>query len=38
MYILLYLKEYSSRIIYKDIITDIGLINKKNSLEVDNKY
>lgn len=31
----IYLKDYSSRIIYKDILTDIGLINKKNSLEVD---
>lgn len=33
----IYLKNYSSRIIYKDIITDIGFINKKNSLEVDTK-
>ena len=31
----IYLKDYSSRIIYKDILTDIGLINKKNSLELD---
>lgn len=31
----LYLSEYKDRIIYKDIITDIGLINKKNTLEVD---
>ena len=31
----IYLKDYKDRIIYKDIKTDIGLINKKNSLEVD---
>lgn len=31
----IYLSEYKDRIIYKDLITDIGLINKENSLEVD---
>lgn len=30
-----YLKYYEDRIIYKDIVTDIGLVNKKDSLEVD---
>ena len=32
-----YLKDYKDRIIYKDIVTDIELINKKDSLEVDKK-
>lgn len=31
----IYLSKYKSRIIYKDLVTDIGLINKDNSLEVD---
>ena len=31
----IYLAEYKDRIIYKDLVTDIGLINKENSLEVD---
>ena len=31
----IYLSKYESRIMYKDIVTDIGLINKDNSLEVD---
>ena len=31
----IYLEKYKDRIIYKDLVTDIGLINKKNSLEVD---
>lgn len=31
----IYLSKYKPRIIYKDLITDIGLINKENSLEVD---
>lgn len=31
----IYLEEYKDRIIYKDLVTDIGLVNKKNSLEVD---
>ena len=31
----IYLAEYKDRIIYKDLVTDIGLINKANSLEVD---
>lgn len=31
----IYLKKYKHRIIYKDCLTDIGLINKENSLEVD---
>lgn len=31
----IYLSKYKSRIIYKDLVTDIGLINKENSLEVD---
>ena len=31
----IYLAEYKDRIIYKDLVTDIGLVNKKNSLEVD---
>lgn len=30
----IYLAEYKDRIIYKDLVTDIGLINKENSLEV----
>ena len=30
-----YLEKYKERIIYKDIITDIGFINKKDSLQVD---
>lgn len=30
-----YLSEYKDRIIYKDLETDIGLVNKQNSLEVD---
>ncbi|MDO5011710.1 MAG: glycosyltransferase family protein, partial [Intestinibacter bartlettii] len=29
------LYEYKNRIIYSDIVTDIGFVNKKNSLEVD---
>ena len=32
-----YLKDYNDRVIYKDMVTDIGLINKKDSLEVDKK-
>ena len=31
----IYLSKYKDRIIYKDLVTDIGLVNKKNSLEVD---
>ena len=31
----IYLSKYKSRIIYKDLVTDIGLINKENTLEVD---
>ena len=31
----IYLSKYKNRIIYKDLVTDIGLINKKKSLEVD---
>ena len=31
----IYLDKYKDRIIYKDLVTDIGLVNKKNSLEVD---
>ena len=31
----IYLLKYKSRIICKDLVTDIGLINKDNSLEVD---
>lgn len=31
----IYLAEYKDRVIYKDLVTDIGLVNKKNSLEVD---
>ena len=31
----IYLEEYKDRIIYKDLVTDIGLVNKENSLEVD---
>lgn len=31
----IYLSEYKSRIIYKELVTDIGLVNKENSLEVD---
>ena len=31
----IYLEKYKDRIIYKDLVTDIGLVNKKNSLEVD---
>lgn len=31
----IYLEKYKDRIIYKDLVTDIGLINKENSLEVD---
>ena len=28
----IYLAKYKNRIIYKDLVTDIGLINKKKSL------
>ncbi len=31
----IYLSKLSNRIIYKDMVTDIGFVNKKNSLEVD---
>lgn len=31
----LYLAEYNQRIIYSDVETDIGFVNKANSLEVD---
>lgn len=31
----IYLDKYKNRIIYKDLVTDIGLVNKENSLEVD---
>lgn len=31
----IYLAQYKDRVIYKDLITDIGLVNKENSLEVD---
>ncbi|MEG2511557.1 MAG: glycosyltransferase family protein [Bacilli bacterium] len=31
----IYLEKYKDRIIYKDLVTDIGLINKENTLEVD---
>ena len=33
----IYLCKYVDRIIYKDLVTDIGLINKEHSLEVDKK-
>lgn len=33
----IYLAKYKDRIIYKDLVTDIGLVNKENSLEID-KY
>lgn len=33
----IYLAKHKDRIIYKDLVTDIGLVNKQNSLEVD-KY
>ncbi|MDU1538953.1 MAG: glycosyltransferase [Paeniclostridium sordellii] len=32
-----YLSKFKDRIIYKDIIIDIGFINKKNSLEIDKR-
>lgn len=31
----IYLLKYKPRIIYKNLVTDIGLINKENTLEVD---
>ena len=31
----IYLAKYKDRVIYKDLVTDIGLVNKENSLEVD---
>ena len=31
----IYLSKYKDRIIYKDLVTDIGLVNKENSVEVD---
>lgn len=31
----IYLAKYKDRIIYKDLVTDVGLVNKQNSLEVD---
>ena len=31
----IYLAKYKDRIIYKDLVTDLGLVNKKNSLEID---
>lgn len=31
----IYLAKHKDRIIYKDLVTDIGLVNKINSLEVD---
>ena len=31
----IYLAKHKDRIIYKDLVTDIGLVNKENSLEVD---
>ncbi|RDY27436.1 hypothetical protein CHL78_009485 [Romboutsia weinsteinii] len=31
----IYLSKFEDRIIYKDIVTDVGLVNKNNSLEVD---
>ncbi|MEG2789696.1 MAG: glycosyltransferase [Romboutsia sp.] len=31
----IYLSRFSDRIIYKDIVTDVGFVNKRNSLEVD---
>lgn len=34
----IYLEKYKHRIIYKDMITDIGLVNKENSLEVDKNH
>lgn len=34
----IYLQKYKYRIIYKDMITDIGLVNKVNSLEVDKNH
>ena len=34
-FVRIYLTKYKNRIIYKDLVTDIGLINKENSLEVD---
>lgn len=33
----IYLAKYKDRRIYKDLVTDIGLINKESSLEID-KY
>ncbi|MGL5904550.1 MAG: glycosyltransferase, partial [Cetobacterium sp.] len=31
----LYFKDYYDRVIFREILTDVGLINKKNSLDVD---
>lgn len=31
----LYLAKYEHRIIYKNLVTDIGLVNKENSLQID---
>lgn len=31
----LYFKDYSDRVIFRGILTDVGLINKNNSLDVD---
>ncbi len=31
----IYLSEFKGRILYKDIVTDIGFMNKENSLEID---
>lgn len=31
----IYLKNFKNRVVYKDLITDIGLVNKANTLEVD---
>lgn len=34
-FVKLYFKNYSNRVIFRKTLTDIGLINKKNSLDVD---
>lgn len=33
-FVRIYLEKYKNRIICKDLVTDIGLVNKQNSLEV----
>ena len=34
----IYLAKYKHRIVYKDMITDVGFVNKENSLEVDKNH